>query len=790
MGSVLALLSADVRQGDECDIEVTGDDEATACAAVQAFFERELEALEQESEKSPASPDPIDLPIGLASAAVNAYRGIRIYPGCASGRVVVLEHPREVELPEHSRSQGIARETDALRLAGQKVRTELERAAEIAVAPAESAILRAQVSMLEDPALIARALELVTAGSSASTAITTAAQFFGEQLRRSQSAYVRERAADVMDVCDRLREALGTHSVSRALPQLESPSIVVASSISPRELLGLRRDCLKGLVLESATTTSHAAILARSFGIPTVASVTDATLLLASATSVVVDANRGLVMVEDATTRCFYEREARLLARREQRLAERARRRAATLDRVEVTVAANVMAADEAQRAMTLGADGIGLFRTELLFTARARLLSEEEQFEEYAAAARPDRLLVIRTLDVGGDKPLPELASVSEPNPFLGLRGVRLYPHHLELFETQLRAILRASAHGRVALLIPMVSAVEEVSWVNARLASVKAQLADAGLPFDSQLPVGVMLEVPAACLIVEQLAAHVQFFSLGTNDLAQYFAAADRTNASVSALASPLHPGFLQFLQQCIDRVHACGKHVAVCGEMAAEEACLPLLLGLDVDELSVSSAEIPALKERIRKLSAEGCRDLVTRAMRCDSDRDVRALIDNRAPPPPDGQIIEPDLVWIDAPVDSRTDALRALADLLFITGRAQDPDAVEQALWAREATYSTNLGTGIAVPHCKSDAVDAESIAVLRLPQGIRWDDGVAEPVDLVIMLASRETGAEQRHLRRFALLARKLIDPDFRERLRAARDAADVTLQLQRALDGP
>jgi fructose-specific PTS system IIA-like component len=334
---------------------------------------------------------------------------------------------------------------------------------------------------------------------------------------------------------------------------------------------------------------------------------------------------------------------------------------------------------------------------------------------------------------------------------------------------------------------MIPMVTSVEEMTWVAARMASVKAQLAADGVPFDPSMPVGAMLEVPAACLIIEQLAQYVEFFSIGTNDLAQYFAAADRTNAAVSALASPLHPGFLTLLEQSVRRIHDCGKQVAVCGEMASDPACLPLMLGLGVDELSVTPARIPMLKEELRALSASACRTLLARAMRSSTASEVRALLEAPDLSSTERPLLDPDLVWIDAPVTGKADALRALADLLLVTGRTRDADAIERALGAREATYSTDLGNGFAVPHCKSEAVGADSIGLLRLRHPIAWDDASSETVDVVIVLATHPVHAAQKHLRLFAQLARRLMDPEFRASLRAARDPAVALAELSRAL---
>ena len=486
---------------------------------------------------------------------------------------------------------------------------------------------------------------------------------------------------------------------------------------------------------------------------------------------ILVDGMRGLVILEPAPqVRAFYERERKAVARREASLAARARTPAVTRDGRVLEVAANISSAEEALAAFDRGADGVGLYRTEMLFLERESAPSEDEQFAAYEAAVRAGggRPVIIRTIDIGADKPASYLRLPAEANPFLGLRGVRIYAAHHELVETQLRAIVRASASGPVWVMAPMVSSVEEVRWIKTRLAG--------GIRF------GVMIEVPAAAFMIDRLAAEVDFFSIGTNDLCQYFFAADRGNPNVARLASVRHPAFLAFLKEIVARCRAHGKWIGTCGEMAADLRNVPLLIGLGLDEISVAVSAIPAVKARVRAVSLPQCEMLLDRALACESASDVDALLSPETP------LLDPELVVFDAGCESKAEAIRAMADVFYAAGRTEDPDLLEHAVSAREAIYSTGLGHGFAVPHCSSDAVKADSIGVMRLERPIDWGSLDGKPVQMILLLAMRASQKNGTHLRVFSSLARKLMDEEFRNQLMTVRDASSVVARLSRELE--
>jgi fructose-specific PTS system IIA-like component len=454
-------------------------------------------------------------------------------------------------------------------------------------------------------------------------------------------------------------------------------------------------------------------------------------------------------------------------------------------------VAANVSSAEELTAVFQDGADGIGLFRTEMLFLGRTTAPSEEEQVEVYAQAARAavSKPVILRTFDVGGDKPLPYLHMPAEGNPFLGYRGVRVYADHQELLEAQLRAILRASALGRIQLMVPMVSALDEVLWMKARIAKVQEDLRSRRIAFDPAMPVGMMIEVPSVAFILEQLCRELDFFSIGTNDLSQYFLAVDRDNSRVAGLSNVRHPGFLNFLEHIVSGVHRHGKWVGMCGDMAADLRHLPLLVALGLDEISVPAAEIPIVKERIARLAVPDCRKLLAQSLACQRASDVEACLD-RENNGAGRSLLDRELVLLDGEIDSKEEAIREIVDAFYVQGRTDDPDRLEEAVWTRESVYSTGLGHGFAVPHCKTDAVNAGSIGILKLRRPVDWGAVDGKPVQFVILLAARESDGNGAHLRVFSRLARNLMSEEFRGQLLNAQDREDVLSRLNQEFEAP
>ncbi|HWC19197.1 MAG TPA: phosphoenolpyruvate--protein phosphotransferase, partial [Terriglobales bacterium] len=544
-------------------------------------------------------------------------------------------------------------------------------------------------------------------------------------------------------------------------------------------------------VLEYAGTTSHTVILARSLGIPAVVGVKDAPVVLPAGRELVVDANRGLIVPNGtAAVQRFYDRERQVYLGRQTTLARDGHGRAVTTDGQRTEVAANVSSGQEVMLAFANGAESIGLFRTEMLFIGREHAPTEEEQFAIYAESARAasGRPVIIRTMDIGGDKPVPHLNLPAESNPYLGYRGVRIYAEHRDLFRTQLRAILRATAFGRIHLMAPMISTVEEVLWLKNEIAELQQELREKNIAFDGSMPVGIMIEVPSVAFVLDQLCAELDFFSLGTNDLNQYFLAVDRDNAKVAGLSSVHHPSFLRFLKHIVDQVHKNGRWIGMCGEMAGDLHNLPILVGLRLDEISAAAAQIPELKQRIGNLSASECDALLATMMECSTAREVEQLLLERQPQSGTKPLLDRNLVITESDCESKEEAIREVIDSLYAAGRTDDPDRLEEVVWAREAAYSTGLGHGFAIPHCRSDAVNANSIALLKLSKPLEWGSLDGEPVRVVILLAVRESDADNSHMQVLAKLARRLMNEPFRQGLMELKNAPEILDYFSRELE--
>lgn len=785
--SVLGIIATDIRHGDRCVLHIRGNDEYSAHKALKRFVEESLPhcdvalagVTELRQNRTPRV---------LQAAKASLLYGTPVSRGIGRGPVVLLQ---KMTLPKNLNGhEGINanRELELVKGAVSAVRHRIREKLKYSITPTGTAVLQADLAMAEDVYLMEKLGESILRGKSAAQAVVEAAEFFTELLGHSESEYIRQRSADVEEICLQLLDELcGTRQAPEF--KLHHESVLVAESLGPQQLLNLDRQQLKALVLENSGATSHAAILARSLGIPTLAGVHNARLLLTPGCEVVVDANRGFVVPHfSPPVQRFYEREQKILERRRQSWANHAERSATTLDSKRMEVASNASSGEELSLAFENGADGVGLFRTEMIFLGREAPPSEDEQFAIYSAAVRSaaGRPVIIRTFDIGGDKPVPYLNLPHEENPFLGFRGARIYPQYQELLHAQLRAILRASASGPVQIMAPMISTLEEFIQFKAAVSRAKRDLAQGGVLFQSDIKIGVMAEVPSLAFIVGDLCGEVDFFSVGTNDLCQYFFAADRSSPKIAGQFGVRHPAFLRFLKQLVHRIHEHGKWVGMCGEMAADIQNLPLLVGLGLDEISAPAAEILEIKRAVTKLIHADCVDVLNRAISSVTTLEVNELLSKQQSHQPDS-LLSNELVLLGSTSRTKEEVIQEMVDAFYLSSRIEDRDLVEEAVWAREAEYSTGLGHGFAIPHCKTDAISANSICVLRLNEPINWDSIHGEQVRMVVLLALRKSEVASTHMQVFSSLARKLDEDDFRQFLLKVETPEQVTDYLGQQL---
>jgi len=473
--------------------------------------------------------------------------------------------------------------------------------------PKEAEIFKAHLLILEDPALSEKIDEYLNKGYNLAYSVKASFDEFIQTLKNLQNEYMKERANDLYDILDSLlRNILHIEKIN--LSSLPKDSIVVAEDLTPSDTAALDRNNVLGFVTEKGGPTSHTAILAEALNIPAVVGVNNLLQNIKNGDELIVDGTKGEVIVNpDNETKEQYVSLKKEKDEQEKLLKEKAKEFAYTKSGKRIEVVANIGSPKDVDKALEMGAEGVGLYRTEFLFLDRTTPPGEDEQFEAYKVVAErfKPHPVIIRTLDIGGDKQIPYLNLEHELNPFLGVRAIRLCLKEKELFKTQLRAILRASAYGNVLIMYPMIAIKDEIIEANNMLNEVKEELRMKNIQFNENIKVGIMVEIPSAALNADELIDYVDFFSIGTNDLTQYTFAADRTNEGLSYLYRPLDAPVLKLIKLTVDASHSRGKWTGVCGELAGDPDAIPALVDLGVDELSMSPSKIPEAKKIIRSL-----------------------------------------------------------------------------------------------------------------------------------------------------------------------------------------
>ncbi|MFD0959337.1 phosphoenolpyruvate--protein phosphotransferase [Paenibacillus chungangensis] len=514
----------------------------------------------------------------------------------------------------------------------EQIKVELQEV----VGTEQTQIFDAHLAILDDPVFMNEIQGIIQRQyTAAEVAVKEAIDHFVTMFDLLDDDYMKERALDIKDVGNRLlKHLLGAPEIT--LPSDTQPFILVAKELSPSQLANLNPDHVLGIVTLAGSTTSHSAIMARALGIPLVVGIEQKLgEPIITGQFIIIDGSEGTVYIDPSHEEVeIYRQMQHRMDEEKEKLHRIASHQSITPDGKSVQLAANISSFKELEIALTSGATGVGLFRTEFLYMDRNRFPKEEEQYEVYASVA--ERLgsesLVIRTLDIGGDKQLDYFELPEEDNPFLGYRAIRISLVQKELFKTQLRAILRAGMHGNIKLLYPLITSVEEVRAANAILEEAKQELRSEGVPFASNMPIGVMIEVPAAVMIADLLAQEVDFFSIGTNDLLQFTLAVDRMNEEISHLYEPFHPALLRMLQSTVDAAKRHGIKVGVCGEMAGDLRALPIWLSLGVEELSMSAHSILPLKERLLKTRQQESLAIFRQLQYCRTSKEIIAHLES--------------------------------------------------------------------------------------------------------------------------------------------------------------
>jgi multiphosphoryl transfer protein len=785
--SILSIVGADIRFSDPCLLKISGLDEERAMAALGSFIRNTLPRQETVLPTIAAANGDLHLPRCLEKSGVVFRRGTAVVPGIATGKIV---RASGFNLPDGLPTDGVGdvlaeqrRVTDGL----DELIAWYGRRASAAGKGIESDLLVAHRSLARDEEFRNCLLEAIASRRrTAAGAIADAEARFTTMFSSSENALLRERVLDIRDVCSQLLQRIYGNATANRSVTLVEDSIVVADSLTPCQFLFLDCRFLKGLVLAEAGTTSHTVILARSFGVPTLVGVENAGKDLAEKTEAVLDADIGVLVTKlTPAARRYYTMERQRLDGRQSVLRNFAVKPGTTRDGHAIEIAANIATVEEANRAFAAGAESIGLFRTEMLFLDRAAEPDEAEQYDIYhrvieAADGRP---VIIRTMDIGGDKALGYLNLPAEHNPFLGYRAVRIYPRFEAMFRSQVRALVRASAYGPLRLMIPMVSTLEEIRWAKKIVAEEQAKCAAESKAFDKAMQIGSMIEVPSAAFAMNEFCRELDFFSIGSNDLLQYFMAVDRADSRIASLYNPLQPAFLRLLRQIVDLAKANKKWIGLCGEMGGQKQYLPLLAGLGLDEISVSAPAIGGLKAELSRLDLPDCQQLFASALTCVTPEEVGDLL-NKFSAQHSLPLLAPDLIVVNCDAVTKEEAIKRGVDLLYIHGRTEQPRALESAIWERESNYSTGFGHGFAIPHCKSSVINANSLVVLKFAQPIPWDSLDEKPVSVVILMVIRDCDGATEHMKIISALARQVMHEEFRAGIEQENNPASLCAFLK------
>jgi phosphotransferase system enzyme I (PtsI) len=566
-------------------------------------------------------------------------RGIPASPGIAIGPAFLYQRQEIIikTFPVEDPCVEWARFENAVNIASRQLDEVYDRAkTESGVEQAE--IFNAQAMMLKDPELLHMVRSTIEDEKiNIESALFDATEHYAQMLEQLDDEYLSARAADVRDVANRLLRILLNISESPSA-QLNIKSIILAQDLTPSDTVLIDKSFVLGFCTAEGGATSHTAILARGLGLPAVVGTGPEILKPEGCTSLILDGNEGKLIIEpDIKKVKSYQEKQKTFLTIQEGAQKHAHEPAITLDGHHVDVVANIGNVEDAQIAINAGAEGVGLLRSEFLYLERTSLPSEEEQVQAYKAIADAfgDQPVILRTLDIGGDKNLPYLNLPAETNPFLGVRAIRLCLARPDLFEPQLRAALRAGFGNNLKLMFPMVATIDEVRQGRKLLEKCRQELLDEGHQVNEHMEIGIMIEIPAAAVIADQLANEIDFFSIGTNDLSQYTLAVDRTNAQVAHLASSFHPSVLRLIKQVIDAAHAKGKWVGLCGELAGEPLAIPILLGLGLDEFSMNPPAIAIAKQIIRSLSSEDVKQIAENALELENAEDVKTYIKQHVP-----------------------------------------------------------------------------------------------------------------------------------------------------------
>ncbi|MCU6898521.1 fructose PTS transporter subunit IIA [Escherichia coli] len=707
--SSLALIGTGTLFNDSCSLNISGSDEEQARRVLEEYIQvRFIDSDSVQPTQAELTAHP--LPRSLSRLNPDLLYGNVLASGVGVGTLTLLQSDSlDSYRAIPASAQDSTRLEHSLATLAEQLNQQLrERDGE------SKTILSAHLSLIQDDEFAGNIRRLMTEQHQGlGAAIISNMEQVCAKLSASASDYLRERVSDIRDISEQLLHITWPELKPRNKLVLEKPTILVAEDLTPSQFLSLDLKNLAGMILEKTGRTSHTLILARASAIPVLSGLPLDAIARYAGQPAVLDAQCGVLAINPNDAVSGYYQVAQTLAdKRQKQQAQAAAQLAYSRDNKRIDIAANIGTALEAPGAFANGAEGVGLFRT-------------------------------------------------------------------------QLRAILRAASFGNAQLMIPMVHSLDQILWVKGEIQKAIVELKRDGLRHAETITLGIMVEVPSVCYIIDHFCDEVDFFSIGSNDMTQYLYAVDRNNPRVSPLYNPITPSFLRMLQQIVTTAHQRGKWVGICGELGGESRYLPLLLGLGLDELSMSSPRIPAVKSQLRQLDSEACRELARQACECRSAQEIEALLTAFTPEEDVRPLLALENIFVDQDFSNKEQAIQFLCGNLGVNGRTVHPFELEEDVWQREEIVTTGVGFGVAIPHTKSQWIRHSSISIARLAKPIGWQSEMGE-VELVIMLT---LGANEgmNHVKVFSQLARKLVNKNFRQSLFAAQDAQSILTLLETEL---
>ncbi len=783
--SALAIVSANILNNDNFVISVHGENESLIANEISDYILGDWKLCDSDAEKKIEQTSINYIPNIFNETEQKYIVGNSVVKGIAISTLMCL---KEKKLGNDYFSK-LIRLTTQEELEkfdqAQLVSSEELKAKLLSSDGHERDIIKFQLQFILDQDVKSKVYCEVYNGDTAIGAISKVVDFYVEQFRNSDSDYIKQRDVDVFDIGYRLMSNIDSEISELIKPVVDSDCILLCNTLTPGQFLSIDKSKVKGLVIANIGETSHTVILARAYGIPTLIGIDESQLAHLDGREVVLDAYLGICAFDcHDRVKYYYDSELVTYAKLDALNRQYIDSVTETKDGHRVEIAANIINAEECEIAFKNGAESIGLLRTEMMYIDSDACPNNDvilNQFNDILAHTQ-DRNIIIRTLDIGGDKPAKYIDFGEESNPFLGYRGIRIYQDNYEIFKGLIESILRSNHQDNLKIMAPMISCIEEVVWFVEQVNQIKSNLG-----INCKIEIGIMLEVPSIGYSIEECCKYVDFFSIGTNDLMQYFMATDRENQKVSHLYNKYNVGFIRFLNFVVEQIKHNDKWVGVCGELAADEKFAKLLVGMGVNELSVGCSSVAKIKRLVANLDYEQCKNLLNKVLLLSDSKEVEQEVYSQLCDGINDELVNLDNVISDISLPDKDSVIKYVIDGLFLNGVTNNKYLLEKNIWDREETYSTDIGFGFAIPHAKTTNVDKTAISICRLTNPINWG---TQEVSMVIMLTIKEEPgvSENEHMRIFSVLARKIMNKEFREGLMACHSGEQIKGMMKQHLE--